>query len=64
MGGRRALRELGGVYLITPHFGVGATGTVSVTYGRSAGKGPTGIETHNWFLGGNTGISFSLTLFF
>ena len=56
--------ELGAVYLITPHFGIGATGTVSVTYARSWGKGPTGNKNQTWFLGGNTGISFSLTLFF
>lgn len=56
--------ELGAAYLITPHLAVGATGTASVTYGRSSGKGSTGIKTHTWFLGGNTGISFSLTLFF
>ena len=56
--------ELGAAYLITPHLAVGATGSVSVTYGRSSGKGSTGIKTRSWFLGGNTGILFSLTLFF
>lgn len=56
--------ELGAVYLITPHIGVGATGSASVTYGRSWGKGSTGTKTKGWLLGTNTAISFSLTLFF
>jgi hypothetical protein len=56
--------ELGAAYLITPHLAVGATGGVSVTYGRNSGRGSTGVRTHTWFLGGNTLISFSLTLFF
>lgn len=56
--------ELGGVYLITPHFGIGATGTASITYSRSGGRSFGGTKTSAWFLGGNTGIFFTATLFF
>lgn len=56
--------ELGGVYLITPHFGIGATGTASITYNRATGESFTGTKTRSWSLSGNTGISFTATLFF
>jgi len=50
--------ELGGVYLITPHFGSGRRGPFAVLYGRGWGQGPTGAKTHTWVLGVNTAISF------
>lgn len=56
--------ELGGVYLISPHFGIGATGTAAITYSRSAGRSFAGTKTNRWTLGGNTGIGFTATLFF
>jgi hypothetical protein len=56
--------DLGGVYLVTPHFGIGATGSVSVTYSRSLARGSTGGKSRTWFLSGSTGILFSATLFF
>jgi hypothetical protein len=56
--------ELGGVYLITSHFGIGATGTASITYSRSWGESFGGTKISSWSLGGNTGIFFTATLFF
>ena len=56
--------ELGAVYLITPHFGIGATGTASITYTNSTGESFGGLKTHSWSLGGNTAIFFSAALFF
>jgi len=56
--------ELGGVYLITPHFGIGATGTAAITYSRAKGRSFSGTKTSSWSLDGNTGISFAATLFF
>ena len=55
--------DLGAVYLITPHFGIGATGTASVFYSGSWGEA-NAIQGRTWSLGGNTTISFTATLFF
>lgn len=56
--------DVGAVYLVTPHFGIGATGTASITYTHSSGESPSGIQIRSWSLGGNTGITFAATLYF
>ncbi len=56
--------DLGAVYLITSHVGIGVTATASITYSRSWGESPTRTKTRTWTLGGNTGISFAATIYF
>lgn len=56
--------ELGAVYLITPHFGIGATGTAFITYMRLSGESSLGTKTRTWSLGGGTSVRFAATLFF
>jgi len=56
--------DLGAVYLITPHFGIGATGSVSVSYSRGLARASTGGKSRTWFISGSTGVLFSATLFF
>jgi len=56
--------DLGGVYLITPHVGIGVTATASINYSRSSGESPTGVKSRTWTLGGNTAISFAATIYF
>ena len=56
--------ELGGVYLITPHFGVGATATALIAYSRVSGESAGGVKSHAWMLRGNTSVSFVATIAF
>src|SRR5438045_2772814 len=56
--------EVGAVYLLTPHLGIGATGTASITYGRTSGKSFTGVKTSGWAATADAHIMFSATIFF
>jgi hypothetical protein len=56
--------ELGAVYLLTPHLGIGATGTASITYSRVSGESFTGSKTHGWASTADTHIAFAATIFF
>jgi hypothetical protein len=56
--------DLGAVYLVSPHLGLGATGTATLTYTRTSSKDPAATTSSTWQLGGGTGISFAATIYF
>jgi hypothetical protein len=60
-----AFGDLGGTYLLTPKFGVGALATAEVTYGNSVLKTSSGGRSREWSIGGSAvGASLVATLYF
>jgi hypothetical protein len=59
-----AFGELGGVYLVSSHFGIGATATWSFMGTSSSGKDTGGAKTRAWSVEASTGISFAATIYF
>jgi hypothetical protein len=59
-----AFGDLGGTYLLTPKFGVGALATAELGYGNSVSK-ISGSKSREWSIGGSAmGASLVATLFF
>ncbi|HEY3279921.1 MAG TPA: hypothetical protein VGJ83_05360 [Gemmatimonadales bacterium] len=56
--------DLGAVYLVSPHLGIGATGSATLTYSRVSSKAPAATTASAWQLGGGTSITFAATLYF
>jgi len=57
--------DVGGTYLLTSQFGIGALASAALTYENDVGKSSSGSKSRQWFLGGSA-ISASLvaTVFF
>lgn len=60
-----AFGDLGGTYLLTPKFGVGALATAELSYGNSVLKTSSGGRSREWSIGGSAvGASLVATLYF
>lgn len=57
--------DIGGTYLLTPKFGIGALGTASIMYSNDVRKSSFGVKSHEWSIGGSAiAASLVATLFF
>ncbi|HEX9217132.1 MAG TPA: hypothetical protein VF864_09180 [Gemmatimonadales bacterium] len=60
-----AFGDVGGTYLLTPKFGIGALATAGLTYTNSVGKSSSGARYREWSIGGSAlTASLVATLFF
>ncbi len=60
-----AFGDLGGTYLLTPKFGVGALATAELTYGNSVLKTSSGGRSRMWSIGGSAAsASLVATIYF
>jgi hypothetical protein len=60
-----AFGDLGGTYLLTPKFGVGALATAQLTYGNSVLKASSGGGSRDWSIGGSAvNAALVATLYF
>src|SRR5206468_8868650 len=48
-----AFGDVGGTYLLTPKFGIGALATAGLTYTNSVGKSSSGARYREWSIGGD-----------
>jgi len=56
---------VGGTYLLTPRFGIGALATAALSYDNTVGKSSSGAKSRTWSIGGSAvGASLVATLFF
>ncbi|MGH8623315.1 MAG: hypothetical protein ACRET3_14370 [Burkholderiales bacterium] len=57
--------DIGGTYLLTPKFGIGALASATLSYENAVAKSSSGTKSRRWFLGGSAGIaSLVATVFF
>lgn len=57
--------DLGGTYLLTSRFGIGALATGAVSYQNTLSKSSFGAASRNWSIGGSAlGASLVATIFF
>lgn len=60
-----AFGEIGGTYLVTSKFGIGALATASLSYQNSLGRSSSGARFRAWSIGGSAvNASLVATLFF
>jgi len=60
-----AFGDVGGTYLLTPRFGIGALATAALSYDNTLGKLSSGAKSRTWSIGGSAvGASLVATLFF
>jgi len=60
-----AFGDVGGTYLLTPRFGIGALAMAALSYDNSLGKSSSGAKSRTWSIGGSAvGASLVATLFF
>lgn len=56
--------DVGGTYLVTPHFGVGGRAIAFITYSNSVSSTPLGGSTRAWVLGTGNEFQVLATIFF
>ena len=60
-----AFGDVGGTYLLTPRFGIGALATAALSYDNTLGKVSSGAKSRTWSIGGSAvGASLVATLYF
>ena len=60
-----AFGDIGGTYLVTSKFGIGALATASLSYQNTVSKGSPGTRSRDWAIGGSlVNASLIATLFF
>jgi hypothetical protein len=60
-----AFGDIGGTYLVTSKFGIGALATASLSYQNTVSKGSPGTRSRDWAIGGSlVYASLIATLFF
>src|SRR2546430_10298678 len=60
-----AVGDVGGTYLLTPRFGIGALATAALSYDNTLGKLSSGAKSRTWSIGGSAvGASLVATLYF